>query len=554
MSSSAPRRRRRGGARPRTPGTLWLVGFGVVVLAALCGLGLVATQLPDDDLPASIDEVPDVAALELEAGTDCGPGVEDEALTARIGLDAARSCALGRIDAQPESPTGWLALVELDAVRGAGLSTRQRRAVLDAVEQFHPDASGLDRARAAHDLARGDGVAALGAFERSMSPISRRHELDAYLALGLYERAEDRAAELVAADPTDEHACLALVDARWGRADWRGAEQAATDCVEGGAPAGALIARSAWIADATGRVDVAESRYVAADAKSELGALLWQTGRDSERVDALLAGAPDQLAWRALAYGETVDGGSGLAAACAHLAAGRSNEALALADEHADTVGWQIVRARALTGTPAAADAWAAVTRADPDNPHAWRGRLAAAQDPELAGVLSDLGAVDPQRAVLRRGDVDRDAPWEVLVPDLWDDVLDRVPDGQRDLVLLWAGRPGEVRGGPALVRSAALSELGRGAEAHRLATGDTAQHRTARVAALLAQGRTTDAQVELVAGLDEDEPALRGQVVFLLVARGDAEAARQAASVVLAEHPGWQTVRNALTSLDPDG
>ena len=171
------------------------------------------------------------------------------------------------------------------------------------------------------------------------------------------------------------------------------------------------------------------------------------------------------------------------------------------------------------------------------DDAIAWRTRLLDARGPELDEALRELEAVDPQRFVLRRpGHPTGD----------WGPALEKT--GDHPCVRHLAGLP--VTEGPALWVSASAAERGLGSQALRLVDGEGGQARTARVAALLAQGKSVEAQAEALGGLDEDEPALRALLALAMAERGDPGPALRAVQVVLGEQPHLHALRRARYDL----
>ncbi|HJN73090.1 MAG TPA: hypothetical protein QGF58_04055 [Myxococcota bacterium] len=458
-----------------------------IVLGVVCGSAWVALSMPETEAPEGVGDV--LGDLVQDSDGDC---------LVPACIHAAEDALTRRSDlggaervlhhALGQEPDSPEAWLLLVEVDALRGGELDRARVLEAVERFHPGHEGLDRAHGAAALAS-DRL--LEARSRLRDVDDPRLRADLHLALGELGEAGSLAESLLEADPADGHGCDVAARALWGRGLVVQAEARIAGCLEAGADLG-LAGLSGAIAEAAGRHETALSRYVAAGDQEAEQRLRWALGEGVEAPQIM----PDAV-----------------------------QQAVLDAREQ-NTEG-----------------AWAIAIAMDLDNAAIWREYLAHAEGPELAAALSELEAIDPQRFVLRRG---LEGPWMVYAPSSWEEVLEKTDD--HHCVRLLAGLP--VHEGPALWRSASLSERGLGAEALALVEGDGAQARTARVAALLAGGRGLEAQAEALRGIDDDEPALRPLLALSMATRDDPEPALRAIAVILAEHPRWRALRAARYEL----
>lgn len=481
MSQAGPRRRRSERSRPRTPSILMLVLAVCLALGLVCGSAWLLVSMPDEVAPEGVGDL--LEGVVEDPGGDClAPACLH---LAELGL-ADRS----DLDAADAALRHAVSIepelpgpwVQLVLVDALRGGDLDRERILEAVEAFHPHEPGLEMARGASLLAEGRLVEARSHL-RGVEDL--RLQLDLRLALEQYEDALVDAQALLEANPADVHACEVATRSLWGRGHVAQAEALVADCLEAGA-ALRLAALSGAIAESGGRHDVALSRYVAAgdaDAEARLRHFL---GEDVPGPE-----------WEPTALQATL---------------------MRAREENTD-------------------GAWLSLTRLDPDNPAIWRERLASADGPGLDAALSELEGVDPQRFVLRRG---LEMEWSLAAPSSWDEVLEKTDD--HPCVRLLAGLP--VDRGPALWVSASRSERGLGAQALSVIDGDGPQERNARVAALLASGRSIEAQAEALAERDAEEPATRALLALALASREDPEPALRALELVLREHPDWHALR----------
>jgi len=436
-----------------------------LVLGLVCGSAWLALSVPDEAAPEGIGDLLDA---EDPGGTCLVPAcvvLAQEALDTRVGLREAHAALSHATALDPDAPEPWLLLVEVDALLDGDLD---RHGVLEAIERFHPEHEGLDRAHGVVALQEGRLVEARALLERGGSA---RLSMDLQLATGRSEHLLAMCEAILREDPGDAHACETAAWHLFALGHDAQAEQMVTSCIEAGGPI-SLAAVSGEIAAWSGRDDVAESRFVAAGVERR---------------------APTPTA--------------------AHLALEKA------LSQNTDA-------------------AWKSAVAVAPDSSVVWAERLKAAQGPGLEAALRELEAIDPVRFSLKRG---LEAEWaRVAVPD-WAALLAHTDDAAA--VRHLAGLP--VKQGPPRWQAASLAEQGRGAEA--LALSEDA---TGRVYALLASGRSVDAQAEAIAALDQEQVAIRPLLALAMAGRDDPAPARRAIQVVLGEDPGWFALRRVRYEL----